>query len=106
MKVPPQSHDVVITSINVRPDDVDAFKKAIAEVTSESAKEAGVVSFYAMQHNDDPCRFAFFDVFENREAFERHLTTPHIREFSRRIGAMVTENPTIEHFTGLRDHSK
>jgi len=104
--IPPVQRDVVITTIRVRPDAVDEFKTAIDRVTRESAKEGGVLSFYCMQHAQDPCRFEFLDVFVDDEAFSQHLGTPHIKEFSQQIASLLAGPAQIEHFTGLRAHSK
>jgi autoinducer 2-degrading protein len=68
---------ILLVHIQVKPERIDDFKKAILENASNSVKEAGVVRFDVLQQNEDPTRFTLVEVYKNPEAHQLHRETSH-----------------------------
>jgi autoinducer 2-degrading protein len=63
--------------VNVKPENLEDFIKAMIENYKGSVQEPGNLRFDVLQQADDPCRFMIYEVFESAEASDFHKTTPH-----------------------------
>lgn len=68
---------VTCVHVNVKPENVQEFIKAMIENHKASVQESGNLRFDVLQEADDPCRFMIYEAFESREAADLHKTTPH-----------------------------
>jgi len=68
---------VTCVHINVKPENVPEFIKAINENHKASVQESGNLRFDVLQKADDPCRFMIYEAYESVEATDLHKTTPH-----------------------------
>lgn len=96
----------VVTTIRIRPECISAFKAALDPVLPISAKEAGMLRFVVMESPTEPGHFCFLDMFASQAAFDAHVLTPHVQEFSAKLGKLVISEPEIQVFTALNAHSK
>jgi quinol monooxygenase YgiN len=58
----------------------EAFIKLMQEVIENSRKEPGAVDYRSYQSPDSPLQFVNFEVFKDKEAFDAHLNTPHVKK--------------------------
>ena len=63
--------------VDVKPENVEDFRKITLYNHENSRKEAGNVRFDVLQDNNDPTKFVLYEVFENDEAAAFHKTTEH-----------------------------
>lgn len=63
--------------VDVKPENVEAFRAITIYNHENSRKEAGNVRFDVLQNADDPTKFTLIEVFENEEAVKFHKTTAH-----------------------------
>ena len=43
------------------------------------------------QEDEDPTKFWLYEVYQNRAAFDHHLTTPHLHRWREAIKDLLTE---------------
>jgi quinol monooxygenase YgiN len=53
------------------------FAEAAANCVTETNKEAGCISYRLMNNCADSRQFAFVEQWENQEALDAHMKTPH-----------------------------
>jgi autoinducer 2-degrading protein len=68
---------VTCVHVNVKPENVREFIKAIIENHQGSVKEPGNLRFDVLQEDGDPCRFMIYEAYESREAADLHKISPH-----------------------------
>jgi quinol monooxygenase YgiN len=68
---------IVHVHVQVRPDCVDAFKRATLDNAAASIGEPGVVRFDVIQSRDDPTRFVLVEIYRDDQAPARHKETAH-----------------------------
>jgi len=68
---------VTCVHVNVKPENVREFIKAMIENHKASVQESGNMRFDVLQRADDPCRFMIYEAYESQEAVDLHKTTLH-----------------------------
>lgn len=63
--------------VDVKPENVEDFKKITIYNHENSRKEAGNVRFDVLQDNNDPTKFVLVEVFADEAAAAFHKTTEH-----------------------------
>lgn len=51
--------------------------------------EAGVIAIYPMFQKENPTQILILEIYENREAYEKHLKTPHFQKYKTSTLKMV-----------------
>jgi quinol monooxygenase YgiN len=75
--------------IQVKPDQVEAFKAACIENSRHSLQEPGIARFDVLQQQDDPARFLLVEVYRNAEAPAAHKQTAHYRAWAEAVADMM-----------------
>lgn len=63
--------------VDVKPENVEAFKKISTYNHDNSRKEPGNVRFDVLQSNDDPTQFVLYEVYVDADAAAAHKKTGH-----------------------------
>jgi autoinducer 2-degrading protein len=63
--------------VDVKPENVEDFRKITLYNHENSRKEAGNIRFDVLQDNNDPTKFVLYEVFASEEAAAFHKTTEH-----------------------------
>jgi quinol monooxygenase YgiN len=71
-----------------RPDRVAELRHLARGLVAASRDEAGNVSYDFYEDLDDPARFTFIEVWQDREAIDLHNATSHFQEFVERAGPL------------------
>jgi len=82
---------VVHVHVHVKPEYVEAFRRASLENASKSVTELGVARFDVIQQTDDQTRFVLVEVYRTLEASARHKETPHYRNWRDTVESMMAE---------------
>ncbi|MGH9469502.1 MAG: putative quinol monooxygenase [Terriglobia bacterium] len=82
---------VVHVHIRVKPEFIEAFRRATLENARNSVKEPGVARFDVMQQQDDPARFVLVEAYRTSDAPARHKETPHYLAWRERAEPMMAE---------------
>lgn len=73
---------VVLVHVTVKRELLAEFERAIlANADSARAREPGCVRFDVSQHEEDPARWTFYEVYRDAAAFEAHRATPHFAAY-------------------------
>ena len=92
---------VVHVQVRVKPDSVDAFKKATLANAQESVKEQGIARFDVVQQQDDATRFVFVEVYRTAEAPAAHKETKHYQTWRDTVAPMMAEPRTSVKFSNV-----
>jgi quinol monooxygenase YgiN len=82
---------IVHVHVHVRPECVEAFKRACVENARESAKEPGIARFDVAQQADDPSRFVLVEVYRTADAPAKHKETAHYAKWRDTVASMMAE---------------
>ncbi len=82
-KLPMEADGIVrLSKIEVYPEHLEEYMKYAAEVGEVSLRtEPGVLTMYAVSEKDNPCRVTILETYANREAYEKHIASPHFRKY-------------------------
>ena len=80
---------IVHVHIQVKPDQVDAFKAACIENSRNSLQEPGIARFDVLQQQDDPTRFVLVEAYRPALAPAAHKQTAHYREWAETVADMM-----------------
>ena len=82
---------IVHVQVHVKPDHVEAFRRATLENASHSTREPGIARFDVIQQTDDPTRFVLVEVYRTPEDAVRHKETGHYQTWRDTVAEMMTE---------------
>jgi quinol monooxygenase YgiN len=74
----------VVAHIVARPNKIEETKAFLLGLCGPTRKEPGCVDYHLHQDNDHPAEFTFYENWTNRAEWDKHMTMPHLEEFSRR----------------------
>jgi (4S)-4-hydroxy-5-phosphonooxypentane-2,3-dione isomerase len=80
---------IVHVNIQVKPDQVDAFKAACIENSRNSLQEPGIARFDVLQQQDDPTRFVLVEAYRFALSPAAHKQTAHYREWAETVADMM-----------------
>ncbi|MGY2049060.1 putative quinol monooxygenase [Methylobacterium sp. JK268] len=87
---------VVIAEFVVRPGCLDAFLDlARADARASVAHEPGCRTFDVAVSESDPLTVLFYEVYDDRAAFDAHLDTPHLAAFRAGFPTLVAEERPV-----------
>jgi quinol monooxygenase YgiN len=86
---------IVIGRARCRPEQRDELLAAAKQMQDRSRQEEGCLYYGFFTAIDDPLSFVAVEEWTNREALDRHFEQPHLHEFSRRLGDLVSEPPEV-----------
>lgn len=82
---------VVVAEFEVKPDKVEAFLAAALDDAQHSvADEPGCRQFDVIRPDGSDTAVIFYEVYDSRAAFDRHLETPHLTRFREAFPPLIT----------------
>lgn len=85
---------IVHVYIQVKPEQVKAFKKVTIENAQNSIRESGIARFDVIQQTDDPTRFILVEVYRTPDDSAKHKETAHYNRW-REIAEPMMAEPRI-----------
>ncbi len=85
---------VVHVHVHVKPDCVEAFRRATVENARASRQEPGVARFDVVQQAEDSTRFTLVEVYRTATAPAAHKETAHYQKWRDAVAAMMAEPRT------------
>jgi autoinducer 2-degrading protein len=82
---------IVHVHAHIKPESVEAFKKATLANARASVKEPGVVRFDIVQQQEDPAQFVLVEVYRDAAAAAAHKETPHYPVWRDAVASMMAE---------------
>ena len=81
----------VVAKLVVREDAVDAVKDQLLKLIEPTRQEEGCLEYRLHQDNTAPAVFLFYENWESMDSLERHITTPHYKQYTAAIEDAVKE---------------
>ena len=91
----------IIAKFSVRSDSVDEFTKLAVNVTRETKKERGNLSYKIYQSRNDKTKFTFIEEWLNDTAIEQHNISSHFTDFVDGIKPLIEGEIQIEQLTSV-----
>ena len=82
---------VVHVHVHVKPECVEAFRRASSENAAKSIREPGIARFDVIQQVDEQTRFVLVEVYRTPEAPARHKETSHYQTWRDTVESMMAE---------------
>ena len=82
---------IVHVHVEVKPEFIDAFRRATTANAQASRKEPGIARFDLLQQSDDPTRFILVEAYRNAEAPAAHKETQHYQTWRDTVALMMAE---------------
>ncbi len=92
---------IVHVQIQVKADQVEAFKAACVENSRHSLLEPGIARFDVLQQNDDPTRFLLVEIYRTAEAPAAHKQTHHYQQWAETVSSMMAGSRSSVKFTKI-----
>jgi quinol monooxygenase YgiN len=92
---------IVHVHIQVKADQIDAFKAATLANARASVQEAGVARFDVCQQADDPSRFVLVEVYREPQAQAAHRETTHYLTWRDTVAPMMAVPRTSVKFEAV-----
>jgi quinol monooxygenase YgiN len=92
---------IVHIHVRVKPEFVEAFKRATIENARQSVQEPGIARFDVIQQADDATRFVLVEVYRNQEAPARHKETLHYAAWRDVAEPMMSEMRTRVRYANI-----
>ena len=81
---------VRLSRIEVYPEYLDAYIGFATEVGSVSLQtEPGVLTMYALQDKNDPCKITILETYASQEAYKSHIASAHFQKYKQGTLHMV-----------------
>lgn len=85
---------IVHVHVHVKPESIEAFRRASLENARKSVREPGVARFDVLQNRDDRARFVLVEVYRTAEAPAQHKATAHYQLWRDTVAGMMAEPRT------------
>lgn len=82
---------VVLVHVHVKPECIEAFRRATLANAAASRQEPGIARFDVLQHADDPTRFVLVEAYRTAEAPAAHKATAHYAAWRDAVAPMMAE---------------
>jgi autoinducer 2-degrading protein len=98
------AHVVLVEFVVMNEYSADFLQLVLHNAASSLASEPGCRVFDVCRTQEDPDRFLLYEVYDDAEAFQRHLKTSHFAEFNRQTEACILAK-TVRVFSRLNASS-
>lgn len=86
-----------ISEIEIFPEHLEAYKSILKEEAAASVvKEQGVIAIFPMWQKQYPSQVRIVEIYADKAAYEKHLQTPHFKEYKTSTLKMVKELKLID----------
>lgn len=69
----------IVAHITAKPDRIELVKAELIKLVEITRSEAGCVQYDMHQDNERPAHFMFFEIWESRELWQRHMAASHLQ---------------------------
>ena len=93
----------VAVELELKPGTLEAFLPLMmANAHASTGTEPGCRQFDVCSKADQPDHLFLFELYDDKAAFEHHLTTEHFRAFDAAGGAMIAATRLMQYDTVMR----
>jgi autoinducer 2-degrading protein len=92
---------IVHVFVQVKTDQIEAFKTATLENAHNSVREPGIARFDVLQQADDPAGFVLVEAYRTPHDAVLHKETPHYQAWRDAVAPMMAVPRTSVKYTGI-----
>lgn len=92
---------VTIARQVIKPECMDAYHKLAQELVTKSVAEAGCVSYYSVQAEEDPRVHLFVECWKDQAAVDFHGATEHFTRIVPQFAAMFADAEVVTRYQVL-----
>ena len=92
---------IVHVHVHVKPEWVEAFRRATLENARNSVQEPGIARFDVVQQAEDPTRFTLVEAYRTSAAVAAHKTTAHYAQWRDAVAEMMVEPRNAVKYTNV-----
>lgn len=81
----------VIAELIVKEESIETVKTELLKLVEPTRLEEGCIEYRLHQDNDDSKVFIFFEIWENLTCLERHMESPHFKNYIASVDGMIVE---------------
>ncbi|MEM8493638.1 MAG: putative quinol monooxygenase [Pseudomonadota bacterium] len=81
----------IVANIHAQPDQVDLVKKELLRLIPTTRAEEGCLQYDLHQDNDDPAHFTFYENWESRELWQKHMAAAHLAAYMQATDGAVSQ---------------
>ena len=81
----------IVAHITAKADKVELVKGELIRLIEPTRGEAGCVQYDLHQDNERPAHFMFFEIWDSRELWQRHMAAPHLQKMKAATEGAVAE---------------
>ena len=86
---------LVIGRVRCDPEKREELVALLERMQNDSRREEGCLRYWFFAAVEDPQSFVAVEEWADREVLDRHFAQPHLQEFARRLGELVSERPEV-----------
>lgn len=72
---------IIVAKIEANPDKIELVKAELLKLIEPTLAEAGCIQYDLHQDNDNPAVFLFFEKWESRELWQKHMANENLAEY-------------------------
>ncbi len=91
--------NVLVVSIDVKPEHVDAFIAATLANARGSRTEPGNLRYDVLRSAEDPNHFTLYEVYQDAAAVAAHRETPHYKQWAAAVESWLVQPRSRVHST-------
>lgn len=73
----------IVAQITAHDDKIELVKTELHKLIAPTLAEEGCLQYDLHQDNENPAFFLFYENWESRELWQKHINAPHIQAYSR-----------------------
>ena len=79
----------IVARIEAKKDQIDLIKSELIKLIEPTRDEEGCIQYVLHQDNDNPEIFVFYENWESRELWQRHMNNDHLAAYMKATGGAV-----------------
>lgn len=91
----------IVAKILVKPERQKFVKDELVKLIDYTRKEEGCINYELHQDNENPNLFLFYENWENRELWQKHMNNTHLAEYIKATDGAI-ENFTLNEMTKIK----
>lgn len=82
---------IIVAKILAKADQKELVEKELLKLIAVTRAEEGCISYDLHQDNENPNLFLFFEKWENRELWQKHMGNQHLADYVKNTEGAVEE---------------
>jgi quinol monooxygenase YgiN len=87
-----------VVDLTANPNAIEEVRQILCELAQETRSEPGALAYTVQTETDRPHHFRVLETYRDREAFETHMTSPHVQRALVRFNVLLCEAPRISSY--------